>query len=69
MVLTYLKAVSLSFICHFDVAEGGIGGTAQPCVDNIKVANVTWHEVIHMDHYHTLRSTYVRGVKGQQLTL
>lgn len=48
---------------------GGNQRTAQPCMDNIKVANVTWHEVIHIDYYHTFKSSYVKGVKGQLLTL
>lgn len=44
-------------------------GTAQPCIENIKVANVTWHELIHVDYYHTFKSSDMNGVKGQLATL
>lgn len=60
--------MSLSFILHFDIA-GSSERAAQPCADNIKVANVTWHKVIHIDYYYTFKSTYVNRVKGRLATL
>lgn len=29
------------------------GGLRNPALVNIKVANVTWHDMIHIDYYHT----------------
>lgn len=37
------------------MAEGA-RAPRSPGVDNIKVANVTWHEVIHIDYHRTLRT-------------